>query len=159
MMKSLSARNMKLLRVWLGVCLNLPKEDCSLVHHFMRKEEVLKMEQHHQSITITHSKVNVLRSILDEIFMKKRRGWAAVVRISYYFAGHILLSTEKQPGLELGLMSCIVFTKLKSAIQNTVAHTLKFPGRRWRTIRVINCGCVLKAKINRQRSTGQCSRA
>jgi hypothetical protein len=50
-------------------CLNLPKEGCSLVHHFMKKEDVLKTEQH-QSITITHSKVKVLRNILDGIFMK-----------------------------------------------------------------------------------------
>jgi hypothetical protein len=73
MTKLLSARNMsalKLLRVWQGVCLNLPKESCSLAHHFMKKEEVVKMEQQHQSITITHSKVKVLRGIHDSIFMK-----------------------------------------------------------------------------------------
>jgi len=50
-------------------CLNLPKEGCSLVHHFMKNEEVLKMEKHHQSITITHFKFKVLRGILDGIFM------------------------------------------------------------------------------------------
>jgi hypothetical protein len=73
MMKLLSAFNMsalKLLRVWLGVCMNLPKEGCPLVHHFLKKEELLKMEDQRQSITITHSKVKVLRSILDAIFKK-----------------------------------------------------------------------------------------
>jgi len=50
-------------------CLNLPKEGCSLVHHFMKKQEVLKMEQH-QSITTTYFKVKVVSSILGNIFTK-----------------------------------------------------------------------------------------
>jgi hypothetical protein len=33
-----------------------PERSCSLVHHFMKTEDVLKMEQHHQPIIITHSK-------------------------------------------------------------------------------------------------------
>ena len=61
---------LKLLTVWLGACLNLPKEGCSLVHHFMKKEAVLKMEKLRQYITITHSKFKFLRGIRDGIFMK-----------------------------------------------------------------------------------------
>jgi len=73
MMKLFSARNMsalKLLRMWVGVCLNLPKEGCSLVHHFIKKQEVLKMEKQHQSITTTYFKVKVVSNILGSIFMK-----------------------------------------------------------------------------------------